>query len=268
MGAMIAPQVIKKLSREWGPKPDAVEKHYILGWILYGIVKSSIARSLVFKGGTALSKIHYPSDWRLSEDLDFTVLDDIKWETIIKALSDEVPKIVQRDGKISITLRKKPHTNPDYLQAKMKYTGPLGPGTIKVEISKEGFVGNTKIELVPNNPDEFDYPEFSVNVYSVETIAAEKIRAILQRGYIRDYYDVWRLFKEKKFNQKEARKTFDDKCRTKGVKFSGIDDFFPTNIAHTLNEHLPSIMRLTREKLPPIGTILGELREYLAQFLK
>lgn len=265
---MIAPQVIKKLSRQWGPKPDAVEKHYVLGWILYGLVKSSVAKSLVFKGGTALSKVYYPSDWRLSEDLDFTVLDDIKWETIISALSEEIPKIVQKEGKITLSLRKKPHTNPEYLQAKMKYAGPLGPGTVKIEISKEKFVGKTTTKPVPNNPPEFDYPKFSVKVYAIENIAGEKIRAILQRGYIRDYYDVWRLFKEKTFDQKETRETFEKKCNAKEVKFSNVDDFFPENIVDTLKEHLPNLMRLTRGELPPIETILRELNESLTQFLK
>lgn len=106
---MIASQVIKKIARAWNLKPDTVEKHYVLGWILHGIVKSSIGSSLVFKGGTALSKIHYPSDWRLSEDLDFTLLDDADWNTIIKALSEEVPMIVQKEGRISVSKEKPSH---------------------------------------------------------------------------------------------------------------------------------------------------------------
>jgi hypothetical protein len=178
-----------------------------------------------------------------------------------------VPKIVKNASGMTVSLRPKPHTNPDYLQAKMKYNGPIGPGTIKIEISKEKFVGKTTIRQVPNNPSEFDYPKFSVNVYAIENIVGEKTRAILQRGYIRDYYDVWRLFKEKTFDQKEVREIFDKKCSSKGVKFSSVDDFFPKNIVTTLKEHLPNLMRLTREELPSIETILKELRKSLVQFL-
>jgi predicted nucleotidyltransferase component of viral defense system len=45
-----------------------VEKDYVLGWLLFGLSRIS---NLVFKGGTALSKIYFPEVWRLSEDLDF-----------------------------------------------------------------------------------------------------------------------------------------------------------------------------------------------------
>ncbi|MEW6603112.1 MAG: nucleotidyl transferase AbiEii/AbiGii toxin family protein [Thermoproteota archaeon] len=55
---------------------DLVEKDYVLGWILYGICSSSISDKLTFKGGTSLSKVYFPGRWRMSEDLDFTLLDD------------------------------------------------------------------------------------------------------------------------------------------------------------------------------------------------
>ena len=52
---------------------NIVEKDYVLGWLLFGF---SQIDSLVFKGRTALSKIYFPEIWRLSEDLDFSLLDD------------------------------------------------------------------------------------------------------------------------------------------------------------------------------------------------
>ena len=58
---MISSQELKKLSREWKLKVDAVEKHYVLGWVLYGIATSSIGKSLAFKGGTSLSKVYFPN---------------------------------------------------------------------------------------------------------------------------------------------------------------------------------------------------------------
>lgn len=264
---MIEPQILRKTARYWNLKVDAVEKHYVLGWILYGISKSSIGNSLAFKGGTALSKIYFPSDWRLSEDLDFTLLDDgTDWDRIIDALSDEVPKIIQKECGMTVSLRNNPHTNPQYLQAKMKYTGPIGPGTIKVEITKERFVGNVITKAVPQ---EFDYPKFSVKVYGLETLVSEKIRAILERGYVRDYYDVWRMLKEKKFDHAKARKMFYEKCSAKGVKFAGLSQFFPQDIIGILSPHLETgLVRLSREPLLPLQTILSELEQSLKDFLK
>ncbi|MGI0102707.1 MAG: nucleotidyl transferase AbiEii/AbiGii toxin family protein [Nitrosotalea sp.] len=267
---MIQDAIIKKLARDWKLKAEDVEKYYVLGWILFGIQKSSVGKSLAFKGGTAISKVYFPSDWRLSEDLDFTLLDKIDWNTIISALYSEVPSLVQ--GESGITLRRKPKdeplTNAGYLQYKMRYSGPLYQGMIKIEVTKEKFKGNITNGPVPNDPNEFDYPKFSVNVYSLETIVGEKIRAILERGYIRDYYDVWRLLKEKKFDQKEARKMFEKKREAKDVKFSNIDEFFPKGTADILKEHLPNLTRLIREPLPSIEDMLDELRESLKVFLK
>ncbi len=267
---MIPDSVVKKLARDWKLKVEDVEKYYVLGWILFAINKSTIGKSIAFKGGTALSKVYFPSNWRLSEDLDFTLLDKSDWTTIIDALDNEVPSLVQKASAMTVHRKPKdePLTNDGYLQYKMRYTGPLYQGMIKIEITREAFIGNITEKLVPNDPDEFDYAKFSVKVYSLETLVGEKIRAILERGYIRDYYDVWRLFKEKKFDKKEARKMFELKCKAKNVKFSKIDEFFPNGTADTLKEHLPNLTRLTIESLPSIDDMLDDLRESLEAFLK
>ena len=68
------------MAGERGTDPSMLEKDYVLGWILYGISESSIGQRLAFKGGTALSKVYYPGEWRFSEDLDFTALDSSEWD--------------------------------------------------------------------------------------------------------------------------------------------------------------------------------------------
>lgn len=261
---MISPQILRDTARDWHLKVDTVEKHYVLGWILYGISTSSIGKSLTFKGGTSLSKVYFPSDWRLSEDLDFTLLDETTWDIIVESLEKEIPSLAQKVINIPISLHKKPLTNPGFLRGKIKYVGPISSGTVKVEIRKEEFIGNL---LTKDVPKEFDYIDFSTSVYALETIVGEKMRAILERGYIRDYYDVWRLLKEQKFNLKEARQMFVNKCQAKNVKFSSIDQFFPDKIEDTLSKHLDNLERLSREPLPTIKNILDELRKSLEKFL-
>ena len=61
-----------------------VEKDYVLGWLLFGFAKN---RKLVFKGGTALSKIYFPRIWRLSEDLDYSIIKG-EPETVLDELRD------------------------------------------------------------------------------------------------------------------------------------------------------------------------------------
>lgn len=264
---VIRDQVLRKLSRAWKLRLDGVEKHYVLGWILYGISQSSIAKSLAFKGGTSLSKIYFPSDWRLSEDLDFTILDDTDWDKIIKALDDEVQTIVKQASGIELRQKETPHTNQDYLQYKIGYTGPIGSGTVKIEITREKFIGDVAIKNVPNIPVEFDYPEFSVQAYSLETLIGEKIRAIIERGYLRDYHDVWKILKEKEFDRPKAKEMFKKKCKAKGIVFSGVDQFFPAGIVENLKQYLETgLVRLSRDSLPPIETWMKELRGLLEIF--
>jgi predicted nucleotidyltransferase component of viral defense system len=259
----------KELRRHAGKENldvSMLEKDYILGWLLFAIMSSSLAGRLAFKGGTALSKVYFPTRWRLSEDLDFTLLDNTGWKTIIETLKSEIPKIVKDSVGIEISLRRKPHANPDYLQAKMKYVGPINTSTIKIEITREVFVGDIMKKQIPRR---FDYPKFSVNIYTLETLVAEKMRAIIERGYVRDYYDVWRLLKIGKFDKNKIKKLFSEKCKGKGVEFTGIEQFFPKDIINTLEPHLEiGLTRLGRGRMPSLQTIIGQLRESLEKLLK
>lgn len=259
----------KELRRQAGKESldvSMLEKDYILGWLLFAIMASSLAGKLAFKGGTALSKVYFPARWRLSEDLDFTLLEDTGWKTIIEALRYEIPKIVKDSAGMEISLRPKPHINPDYLQAKMKYVGPINTGTIKIEVTRESFVGHIMKKQIPR---KFDYPKFSVDIYTLETLVAEKMRAIIERGYIRDYYDVWRLLRIGKFDKNKMRELFSEKCKGKGVDYVGIEQFFPKDIIKTLEPHLEiGLTRLSRGRMPSLQTIIGQLRESLEKILK
>jgi len=82
---MISPQELRKTAREKGLALDLVEKDYILGWLLFGMTSSPISKCIAFKGGTALSKIYFPNQWRLSEDLDFTLLDETDLNSLVIA---------------------------------------------------------------------------------------------------------------------------------------------------------------------------------------
>lgn len=194
------------------------------------------------------------------------MLDDTGWKTITEALRYEIPKIAKDSAGIEISLRPKPHANPDYLQAKMKYVGPMNTNTIKIEITRESFVGDI---VKKQTPRKFDYPKFTVNIYTLETLVAEKMRATIERGYVRDYYDVWRLLRIGKFDRNKMRKLFFEKCKGKGVKYTGIEQFFPKDIIKTLEPHLEiGLTRLSRGRMPSLQTIISQLRESLEKILK
>src|SRR6056297_2637143 len=69
---MISEVRLRALAREQNSGVGLTEKDYVNSWILRAIFTGEMKDKLVFKGGTALSKIHFPERWRFSEDLDFT----------------------------------------------------------------------------------------------------------------------------------------------------------------------------------------------------
>lgn len=263
---MLSKEEIMRIAGEKDLNPSAISKDYVLGWILFGISKSSIGDNLIFKGGTALSKIHFPEGWRLSEDLDFTLVDNVAPETLEKILKEEVPKIIKDAIGMDLRLKDRPYSNEGFYQSRFQYDGPLGKDTVKIKITREQTIGELETKKMPQ---VFDYPSFDVRVYSLDEILAEKIRSIIQRKKIRDYYDVWRLLKTGKFNKEKVKLLFLEKCRTKGMTYAGIDQFFPDGIAKTLEPYMETgLMRLSRESLPQLQSVLDELRGLLEDLLK
>ena len=69
-----------ELARKGGRRiPESVlERDYCLSWFLVGLSQCSLREILLFKGGTAIKKCHI-ADYRFSEDLDFSLINDKKY---------------------------------------------------------------------------------------------------------------------------------------------------------------------------------------------
>lgn len=126
-----------------------------------GIFNSSLAGDVVFKGGTALSKVYFPGQWRLSEDLDFTLRTNSIWDDVISKIED-VPLKLKEIG-MDVIVKGKPHTNPNYMQTKVRYMGPISKNTVNLEISKEPYLGAITTVTIPM---AYDYKVFDVTVYT------------------------------------------------------------------------------------------------------
>jgi hypothetical protein len=181
-----------------------------------------------------------------------------------KALFEEVPEIVSRSAGMEVELNRVPFTNPRYLQSKFKFAGPIGRGTVKIEVSRESLVGAVVRKQVPQR---FDYPRFSIKVYSLDNVAAEKFRALIERGKIRDYYDAWKLLKTEELDAGKVKELFLKKCESKSIKFSGVDQFFPGDVVKKLGPYREAwLTRLSSEKLPPLEEMIRESKELMARF--
>jgi len=259
---LIRPSQLRAVARDRRLPVDIVEKDYVLGWIFLGVVKSSVGADLALKGGTALSKVYHPGGWRLSEDLDFTFVKPSHPNSTGAKMAAELPELVDEISPgLRITLRDGPFVSGgEYLQVKFRFAGPIGSGTIKIEVTTEDPVGPLRKRILPRSG--WDYPAQKVQVYSIENILAEKMRALATRGHIRDYYDVWRLSRERGVGWAETRRLFPRKCQFKGLGNVTLLDMFPPGLEKMLQPYVArGLTRLTTEKVPALPAMLEETKE-------
>ena len=262
---MISKQELRSEARIRKVSLDLIEKDYVLGWVLHAISSSPFSYKTSFKGGTALSKVYFPGNWRLSEDLDFTMTEGNELGAIGKDQFSEIPSILQEISGMQSRVHGNVYSNKNYLQFRLQYDGPISRNTVKIEFSSEKFVGPVIRKEIP---EAYDYANFSILSYSIENILSEKIRAILQRGKLRDYYDVWKLLKTIQFKPDYIKELFIKKCHSKGVYYSGIEQFFPQNLSDNLKPYMEvGLTRLTSEELPNLKVMLSELRSDLTKIL-
>jgi len=225
-------------------------------------MKSSGLRGvLALKGGTAIRKVYFPGTWRFSEDLDFTRITGICAEGISESMRN-VFLSLRRESGIDFSLESY-HPTAGAIIANVQFIGPLNfPNRIKHDITlKEKLVLEPR--WIPLRTRFSDLPEFEVFVYTLDEILVEKIRSIMQRGYSRDYYDVWRLLKEGRFKDSEIRRLLVKKCELSGIEYQPNLLFDKTRLSEADSFWVKGLGYLTKE-LPKFNTVISELRDMLS----
>lgn len=189
---MIKPGEIQKRAREAGVRDQQIEKDYILSWVLQGIAKhESLAKSLVFKGGTALKKVFF-KDYRFSEDLDFTLIDDAVSNDQIVEWFDVAFEYIVEEANIPLDIVDHSEYINGSINFFISYIGPLGGQgknkRLKVDISRgEKLVFQTiKRDVILSYSDQLDH---QLLCYPIEEVLVEKLRSVIQRMQARDFYD-------------------------------------------------------------------------------
>jgi predicted nucleotidyltransferase component of viral defense system len=249
---------LRRRARKTGFNVATLEKDYALTWLLSGIYweDSKLRDILIFKGGTAIRKIYFP-EWRLSEDLDFTIMQEINPSVLKQSFQEVFLSINKRSN---ITYSFSAFNAGEYaIFADVQFLGPIGfKNKIAHDISlKEKMVEEPMRMNV--KPEYEDIPEFEVLVYSPNEILVEKLRSIIQRGKARDYYDVWRLMKEKDFNQDKIRELLILKCQITEVEFKPDLIFDRNRLSEAQMFWTIALARLTKN-LPDFESVVKDLR--------
>lgn len=262
---MIRPGEIQNKAREFGVRDQQIEKDYILSWILNGVSQHpTLSNKLVFKGGTVLKKVYF-EDYRFSEDLDFTLLDNtISNEQLFECFA-EVFEFILEEANIPLELIDNNEHEDGGINFYISYVGPLGGvgsnKKVKVDISKSE---NLVFEPVTNTVflGYTDQEKHQLLCYSLEEILVEKLRSIMQRMQARDFYDIWYLLEVHGMDADFYINEFKTKCESKNVN--------PADFHTKLEQRLPQYrgrweksMADQIQDLPDFETVLREVMRHL-----
>ena len=224
---MIKPGEIQKKARAIGVRDQQIEKDYILSWILQGVaMHKALSKTIVFKGGTVLKKVYF-EDYRFSEDLDFTLLDDKISNQQIFDYFNEVFEYVREEANIPLEIiDDNEHEDaclPDRqggINFYISYVGPLG-GTGAHKSEKVDISKSEKLQFEPISKPVFltytDQEGHKLLCYTLEEILVEKLRSVMQRMQARDFYDIWYLLETHGLELDFYVNEFIAKCESKKV---------------------------------------------------
>ncbi len=203
--------------------PETVlERDYCIAWFLVGLSRSLLKNQLAFKGGTALKRCFF-GDYRFSEDLDFTLIEETPFENLLASLNHLFGDVQRLSGVALRYAREDRHSHANTYAFYIGYEGPLPGGgkEIKVDITIKELIVSRPIERpVLRGYEEYtDLPQGSlIRVYTLEEIATEKIMAVTDaaRNEPRDLYDLWFLVRGGHVDLTELAEALTQKLAFKG----------------------------------------------------
>ena len=168
---------------------DQIEQDLLLSRMLIEIYNDpELKELLLFRGGTALSKLYFNSAWRYSEDLDFVQLN-----------AGSIKPIVERIQALLDPWMGKSTTQPRANGSRIYYrfqpeSGGTIPRRIKIEINtREHFTVFGKVEKEYSMITRWFSGTAPIQTYCLNELAGTKLRALYQRKKGRDLFDLYKI---------------------------------------------------------------------------
>lgn len=218
---------IKVVSNNTKIAPDFIEKDYWISLVLKRLSESKYVDSVVFKGGTSLSKGHKLIN-RFSEDVDIAVIitpgttgNQIK--TLIRTVEKEIARDLTEIEVAGVTskgsrFRKSVYQYPERIKQKQKigisdsiiveinsFANPFPYSKLSIQsMIGEYLQSHNQNELI----QKYDLNAFDVNVLNKEQTLIEKLVSLIRfsfannviesiSGKIRHFYDLYYLLNDK-----------------------------------------------------------------------
>jgi len=249
-------EMIRRLAAKEKVPIGTIEKDYAVTSILSLISQFPKIYKMVFKGGTALKKVHF-NDFRFSEDIDFTCLEDVSEE--LYSLLDS------KKGSLDFTVTdiKKETTIGNSKKFTVKYNGFNNyPNNVRVDLSLREKVQNESSSLeVLHNYSKI--PTFIIPSMTVEEIMAEKVRAVIYSGAPRHLHDLNYLFAKRISLNPELVRT---KISLYGEDFS--IEKFRKSIEEMEKEWIKDLSRLLPQDPPPFNKVSSNVLQKISEIMQ
>ena len=259
---MISEAQLRRQARELDVRLGYAEKNYVNSWILWAMYTSRYGDNLLFKGGTALSKLYFPETWRYSEDLDFGVAGAYRGTEA--GLQDALEDAARASG-IDFAVTKHRELQKEaypthYVDIDIQYNAVLGhKNTTSLDVMIDEYVAFGSM----NHHHRYeDVPEFELTAYSLEEIFAEKLRALYQRSQARDYYDLYRMITEADIDDSGLLPAFSRKCEHDGLDIN-LRDGLPREKQDEIRDGWQNTLPDLVADLPEFDRVYEALDDYV-----
>jgi predicted nucleotidyltransferase component of viral defense system len=169
------------------PENQQIEQDLLLSRAIVEIFSDEkLSKTLLFRGGTALYKLHVKEPIRYSEDLDFVMIDKGPIGPVYDLIRDKLDPLMgepSRDQKESMAI--------------MTYTfesefPPQGEQHLKLEINyEEDFSVLETVEKEYEMENPWFEGSAKIPTFNLNELMASKLRALFQRRKGRDLFDLW-----------------------------------------------------------------------------
>jgi len=247
--------IIKLAAKEKVPI-GTIEKDYAVTSILFLISQFPKIDKMVFKGGTALKKVHF-NDFRFSEDIDFTCLEDVSEELYLFLDSKK------NSLDFTVTDIKRETTIGNSKKFTIKYNGFKNyPNNVRVDLSLREKIQNESSDLkVLHNYSKI--PPFSIISMAVEEIMAEKVRAVIYSGAPRHLHDLNYLFAKRISLNPELVRT---KISLYGEDFS--IEKFRKSIEAMTKDWVRDLRSLLPQDPPPFNEVSNNVLQKISEIMQ
>ncbi len=287
---------LRKFSTQWQIDIVAVERAYVIDWVVKGIFDhAALARVLVLRGGAALRYAHC-ADYPIAQDPEFLAIQPMD-DRPARDVAD-IPRIANppvdpagllRDAIPSGTLRdllaqalraaadasgglKFSLIDLERGGGKIEYTGPLGRrSAAQPRITLSILQGQTRLDPahLPLIHPFSDNCAATVSAIALEEFAAERIAALGQKPRARDVYDVWFVLTHAhdKINAARAHTLAREIANGKNISPPHMDSPFDPTHRAILERAWNSALSEVRGR-PSFVQVEGDLRDALKIFVE